>query len=132
MNSKLYNILELITKFADVNLLWFAFTLAGGIILGLYPAPVAMFAMLRDWTRARSDLLVLKTYWNYYKADFFKSNLLGIYINILIALSAVDIFYITLNEQLTWTHIPLFAFTLVVILFLFYVFPSFVHFDLKV
>src|SRR5699024_5583935 len=52
--------------------------------------------------------------------------------NILIALIAVDIFYITLNEQLTWTHIPLFAFTLVVILFLFYVFPSFVHFDLKV
>src|SRR5699024_12165016 len=45
---------------------------------------------------------------------------------------AVGIFYITLNEQLTWTHIPLFAFTLVVILFLFYVFPSFVHFDLKV
>src|SRR5699024_5275314 len=60
------------------------------------------------------------------------SNLLGIFINILIALIAVDIFYITLNEQLTWTHIPLFAFTLVVILFLFYVFPSFVHFDLKV
>src|SRR5699024_5362480 len=37
-----------------------------------------------------------------------------------------------LNEQLTWTHIPLFAFTLIVILFLFFVFPSFVHFDLKV
>lgn len=132
MNSKLYNILEWITKFAYVNLLWFVFTLAGGIILGLYPATVAMFAMVRDWLRGKSDLPVLKTYWNYYKADFFKSNLLGIFINILIALIAVDIFYITLNEQLTWTHIPLFAFTLVVILFLFYVFPSFVHFDLKV
>src|SRR5699024_8952222 len=120
MNSKLYNILEWITKFAYVNLLWFVFTLAGGIILGLYPATVAMFAMVRDWLRGKSDLPVLKTYCNYYKADFFKSNLLGIF------------FYITLNEQLTWTHIPLFAFTLVVILFLFYVFPSFVHFDLKV
>src|SRR5699024_1145035 len=92
----------------------------------------AMFAMVRDWLRGKSDLPVLKTYWNYYKTDFFKSNLLGIFINILIALIAVDIFYITLNEQLTWTHIPLFAFIIIVILFLFFVFPRFVHFDLKV
>src|SRR5699024_12600767 len=91
-----------------------------------------MLVMVRYWISGKSELQVLKTYWNYYKADFFKSNLLVIFINILIALIAVDIFYITLNEQLTWTHIPLFAFTLVVILFLFYVFPSFVHFDLKV
>src|SRR5699024_1434837 len=125
MNSKLYNILEWITKFVYVNLLWFVFTLAGGIIIGLYPSTVVMFAMVRVWLRGKSVLPVLKIYWNYYQADFFKSNLLGIFINILIA-------YITLNEQLTWTHIPLFAFTLVVILFLFYVFPSFVHFDLKV
>src|SRR5699024_12214914 len=132
MNSKLCTIFEWITKFAYVNLFWFVFTLAGGIILGLYPATVAMFAMVRDWLRGKSDLPVLKTYWKYYKADFFKSNLLGIFINILIALMAVDIFYITLNELLTWAHIPLFPFTLVVILFLFYVFPRFVHFDLKV
>src|SRR5699024_1499262 len=78
MNSKLYNILEWITKFAYVNLLWFVFTLAGGIILGFYPATVAMFAMVRDWLRGKSDLPVLKTYWNYYKTDFFKSNLLGL------------------------------------------------------
>src|SRR5699024_12288098 len=129
MNSKLYNILEWITKFDYVNLLCFVFTLAGGIILGFYPATVAMFAMVRDWLRGKSDVPILKTDWNYYKTDFFKSNLLGIFINILIELFAVDIFYITLNEQLTWTHISLFAFILIVILFIFFVFQRFAHYD---
>lgn|SRR5699024_1426680 len=132
MTSKIYNILEWITKFAYVNLLWFIFTLVGGIILGFYPATIAMFSIVRDWLRGKSDLPVLKNFWNYYKLDFLKSNLLGVFINVLLIFIAADIFYITLNEQLAWTHIPLFAFILIVVLFLLFIFPSFAHYDLKV
>lgn len=132
MTSKIYNILEWITKFAYVNLLWFIFTLVGGVILGFYPATIAMFSMVRDWLRGKSDLPVLKNFWNYYKLDFLKSNLLGVFINVLLIFIAADIFYITLNEQLAWTHIPLFAFILIVVLFLLFIFPSFAHYDLKV
>ncbi|MFD1848582.1 YesL family protein [Oceanobacillus bengalensis] len=132
--SAIYNILEWITKFAYVNLLWIIFTLVGGVILGFYPSTIAMFAMVRDWLRGTSDLPVLKTFWKYYKRDFLKSNLLGIFVNIILAMIAIDIYFIQLNmnEQLTWTYIPLFAFMLIVALFLFYLFPSFSHFDLKV
>src|SRR5699024_2441958 len=80
----------------------------------------------------KSDLPVLKNFWNYYKLDFLKSNLLGVFINVLLIFIAADIFYITLNEQLAWTHIPLFAFILIVVLFLLFIFPSFAHYDLKV
>lgn len=132
MTSKIYNILEWITKFAYVNLLWFIFTLVGGVILGFYPATIAMFSMVRDWLRGKSDLPVLKNFWSYYKLDFLKSNLLGVFINVLLIFIAADIFYITLNEQLAWTHIPLFAFILIVVLFLLFIFPSFAHYDLKV
>lgn len=132
--SAIYNILEWITKFAYVNLLWVVFTLVGGVILGFYPSTIAMFAMVRDWIRGNPDLPVLKTFWNYYKRDFLKSNLLGLFLNALFILIAIDLYYINsnLNEQLTWTYIPLFAFMLIVILFLFYIFPSFTHFDLKI
>lgn len=130
--SKIYNILDWITKFAYVNLLWVIFTLIGGIILGFYPATVALFAVVRDWLRGKVDLPVFKTFWKYYRIDFLKSNLLGLFLNILLLLIALDIFYINLNEQLTWTYIPLFAFMLIAALFLFYIFPSFVHFDLKI
>lgn len=137
MNSRMgaiYNILEWITKFAYVNLLWVIFTLVGGVILGFYPSTIAMFAMVRDWIRGKSDLPVLKTFWDYYKRDFLKSNLLGLVLNVLFILIAIDIYYIqsNLNESLTWTYIPLFAFMFIVILFLFYIFPSFAHFDLKI
>src|SRR5690625_3094470 len=124
MTSKIYNMLEWITKFAYVNLVWIILTLLGGVILGFYPATTAMFAIIRDWLRGRSDLPVLQTLWKYYKLDFLKSNLLGIFLNVLLALIAADIFYITLNEQLTWTYIPLFAFILIVALFLFFIFRS--------
>lgn len=132
--SAVYTMMEWITKFAYVNLLWVLFTLAGGIILGFYPSTVAMFAMVRDWLRGKTDLPVLKSFWNYYKRDFWKSNRLGIFITFLFVLIALDIYYIqaNTNEQLAWTYIPLFAFMLLVVLFLFFVFPSFVHFDLKV
>lgn len=137
MNSKtntIYQILEWITKFAYVNLLWIVFTFAGCVVLGFYPATIAMFAMVRDWLRGKSDLPVLKTFWVYYKRDFLKSNILGLFINILFVFIITDIYYIqvSMNETLSWTHIPLFAFMLLVALFLFYIFPSFVHYDLKV
>lgn len=119
-------------KFAYVNLLWVIFTITGGVILGLYPATTAMFAMVRDWLRGKSDLPVFKTFWRYYKLDFLKSNLLGIFINLLLMLIAIDIFYIIVNNQLTWTHFPFYAFILIVVLFMFYIFPSFAHFNLNV
>lgn len=126
--------MEWITKFAYVNALWIIFTLLGGIILGFYPATIAMFAMVRDWLRNNPDLPVLKTFWEYYKRDFLKSNLLGIMLNVLLAFIAIDIYYIQfdINEAISWTYIPLFAFILIVILFVFYVIPVFVHYDLNI
>ena len=132
-NSALYNILEWIMKFAYVNILWILFTLLGGIILGFYPSTIAMFAIIRDWLHGKTELPIFKTYWIYFKRDFAKSNILGLIINVLIALIVIDVYYIqtNMNEQLTWTHIPLFSFMLLVILLLFYLFPSFVHYSLN-
>lgn len=131
MNSMLYNILEWITKFAYINLLWFVFTAVGGLILGFYPATFALFSVIRDWLRGKSDIPTFNTFWSYYKNNFLKSNLLGLFVNVLFIFIAFSIFYISINESLTWVHIPLFASILIIVLFLFYLFPSFVHYDLK-
>lgn len=133
-STAIYTILEWITKFAYVNLLWILFTLAGGIIFGFYPSTVAMFAMIRDWLRGNPDLPVFKTFWKYFKKDFIKSNLLGIFLNLIIALIVLDVMYIQSNHNdlLSFTYIPLFAFMLLFLLFIFYLFPTFVHFELKI
>ncbi|MCJ1909851.1 YesL family protein [Planococcus ruber] len=137
MNSTkntVYQITEWITRFAYLNLLWVVFTLAGAIVLGLFPATTAMFSVCRKWLRGQTDVPVFRTFWDYYRKDFAKSNVMGLVVWLLLALIAADVFYLlTLDaDHLTWTSIPLFAFMLLVALFLFYLFPTFVHFDIRV
>lgn len=137
MNSTkntIYQVTEWITRFAYLNVLWVAFTLLGIVFLGLFPATTAMFSVCRKWLRGHTDVPVFRTFWEYYRKDFVKSNLMGVFVWLIAALIAADIFYLlTLDAaQLGWTSIPLFAFMLLVLLFLFYLFPTFVHYDIKV
>ncbi|WKA55396.1 YesL family protein [Planococcus shixiaomingii] len=133
MSSIIYAALEWITRFAYLNLLWIVFTLAGGILFGFFPSTTAMFAVSREWLKGNTDKPVLQTFWNYYRTDFWKSNRLGLFVALIGLLIALDIFYIQSSTELvSWTYIPLFAFMLLNVLFLFYLFPSFVHYDIKV
>ena len=136
MNSTrgfIYSITEWITRFAYVNLLWIVFSLLGGVVLGFFPATTAMFAVTRQWLRGNTDEPVFKSFWDYYRKDFWKSNLIGLYVTGISVLIAADILFIRANSSsgLGWTNIPLFAFMLLFLLFLFYLFPTFVHFDVK-
>ncbi|QFF97603.1 DUF624 domain-containing protein [Psychrobacillus glaciei] len=132
--SFIYNALEWITRFAYLNLLWILFSLVGGMIFGIFPATVAMFAISREWLTGNTDKPLLKSFWEHYRKDFIKSNILGLFIAVIVFFVVMDIYYIQANnnELLTWTYIPLFAFMLLFTMFLFYLFPAFVHYDLKV
>ncbi|WP_053218506.1 YesL family protein [Virgibacillus senegalensis] len=127
----LYNILEWITRFAYINLLWIFFTLVGGVLFGLFPATTAMFALIRQWLLGRSSLPVTTTFLSYYKKDFWKSNLLGLWIGLIVVLIFIDIQFIQ-STELKWTYVPLFSFMLLVLFYFFYLFPVFVHFELKI
>ena len=104
------------------------------VLFGFFPATIAMFAITREWLRGKPEKPIFKSFWEYYRKDFLKSNLLGLFIVIVGSIIAADIIYIQSNnnESLTWTYIPLFAFMLVFIMLLFYIFPTFVHYDIKV
>ena len=132
-NSFIYNLAEWITKFAYLNLLWILFTLLGGVFLGLFPSTISMFAVVRAWLKGDTDISVFRTFWKHYRDEFLKSNRLGVFVAVLIVFIALDIFYIQSSESnlLHWTYLPLFAFMLLFVMFLFYLFPSFVHFDTK-
>lgn len=131
-SSFIYNVVEWITRFAYLNVLWVLFTLLGGVIVGFFPSTTSMFAIVREWLKGDTDIPLFKTFWKHYRVEFFKSNLLGVFVTLFIGLIALDIFYIQSNDNdlLTWTYLPLFAFMLLFIMFLFYLFPSFVHFNL--
>lgn len=134
MSQTLYNILEWITRFAYINIVWIFFTLLGGVIFGLIPSTNALFAVIRQWLKGQSDIPVLKSFWNYYKSDFLKSNRLGIFIYLFTIIFGYNIIFLQLNMDnlITWTYAPLLAGMLLFLLILFYVFPAFVHYDVKV
>lgn len=135
MNSTsgmIYNALEWVTRFAYINILWGLFSLLGGVIFGFFPATIAMFALIREWIKGNTEIPVFSSFWKFYKADFLKSNLLGLFIAAVVIVIYIDVQYIQNSTSLEWTYIPLFVFMLLFILFLFYIFPVFVHYDLKI
>lgn len=68
---------EWIMRFAYTNLLWLFFTLLGLGVFGIMPATAALFAVMRKWIQGQDNVPVLKTFWQEYKGEFFRSNLLG-------------------------------------------------------
>ncbi|GAB2557972.1 YesL family protein [Gracilibacillus alcaliphilus] len=133
MRNSFVGITEWITRFAYLNVLWIAFTLLGGIILGLFPATIAMFAITRQWVRKETDQPIFSSFWKTYKREFFRSNLLGVcfyvigfifYINVLL-LSVID------SGIYDSVKIPVYFSMCVIGLIMLYVLPVYVHYDLR-
>lgn len=129
-----YKVAEKITRFAYVNILWIAFTIAGLGILGFFPATAAMFAVIRKWGQGYDDIKVFPTFLATYKKEFKKANIVG-YILLLIG------YLLTIEFQILRNHGDLaymiasygvIALFVLYIIALLYVFPIFVHFDLSI
>jgi uncharacterized membrane protein YesL len=130
----LYSISEWVMRLAYVNILWIFFSIVGLVLFGFFPATVAMFAVVRKWVRKETDVPVFKWFWKTYKADFLKSNLLGI---IILFAGFVMYFNFTIIESTVipvfkWLYIPYIIITVLYILTLLYIFPVFVHFNIKI
>ncbi|WP_169864755.1 YesL family protein [Sutcliffiella halmapala] len=66
-----------IWRVMQLNFIWLFHILLGGIVLGLFPATVAMFATTRKWLKGGIDYPMLQEYRTYYKENFWKTNALG-------------------------------------------------------
>ncbi|GAA0310063.1 putative membrane protein YesL [Gracilibacillus halotolerans] len=129
----LFAVTEWITRFAYVNLLWIAFTILGLGVFGLFPATVAMFAIIRKWLRGDVDLPVFKTFWELFKKDFWKANGIGLIFAVISYLFWINLQFMQLNDSTfaQWAKIPLYFGMLVIALTLLYVIPAFVHYEAK-
>ncbi|WP_332630487.1 YesL family protein [Halalkalibacter flavus] len=118
-----------------LNLLWFLFSLLGLFIVGLFPATAAMFAVLRQSIMEDEDISVIKLFWSKFKSEFIMSNLIG-YLFLLVGLILyIDLRVLQLLDtgllQLTLASITV-VIGFVYLLTLLFIFPLFVHFDLKI
>lgn len=119
---------------AYLNLLWILFTILGLGVFGVFPALTATFGILREWILGRIDLPMFQSFWALYKKDFVKSNLLGLIVMSLGFLLIVDLQFFNASESrmLNLFAIPILALTILYLFTSFYIFPTFIHYDLKI
>ncbi|MFJ7936671.1 YesL family protein [Sporosarcina sp. NPDC096371] len=82
--GKLYWFVEFVTMLAVLQLMWIGLTLMGLVVLGISPATVGLFVVMRKRMQGQDDLRSLTAdYWKTYKAEFVNSNKIGLVIMVI-------------------------------------------------
>jgi len=131
--NRIYSATEWIAKFAYINLLWIGFSLVGLIVLGFFPATISLFAVIRKWIMGEGDIPIFRTFWTTYKSEFLRSNGLGLLVAVVSGLIVLDLVFMkNLGNGFTNAiQIPLYMFMFAVVMTMFYLFPVYVHYELK-
>jgi uncharacterized membrane protein YesL len=130
----IYKLCNWITHFAYLNLLWIIFTLLGGVILGIIPSTVAMFAIARKTAMGEADISVSGTFWRTYRTEFFRANGLALIITVIGFFWYFDLYFFRQFEGAFYTILNylMILIGMVYFMLLLYIFPVFVHYDLKI
>lgn len=127
-------LMQWISKMAYLNILWMLFTLIGFGVLGFFPATITMFKLIRDWTRDTQSEWSFSLFYESFKKEFFKGNIIGSIIFILSFLSYFN-FQIIIQEHsgiFQMIKIPLFILIVIVVLSMLYVIPIYVHYQVSI
>lgn len=131
--NRVYSATEWIAKFAYINLLWIGFSLVGLVVLGLFPATISMFTVIRKWMMGERDIPIFQTFWITYKSEFLRSNGLGLLVAIVCGLIVLNLVFMK-NFGTVFTsaiQIPLYMFIFAAVMTMLYLFPVYVHYELK-
>lgn len=132
MSGWLYRISEVISRMAYVNILWILFTILGLGLFGFMPATVALFAVIRKWIMGEKEIPIFSTFWNNYRKEFIKSNLLGAILLIIGYILYIDLTFVPTGGFFTALRIGLLVITLFFVIILLYIFPLYAHFEWKI
>lgn len=121
-------------KLFILNLLWFIFSLLGLGLLGLFPSTISVYALLRQMIMKPQDIPNIKTFWNTYKQEFIRANLLGYTLVIIGYILYIDLKVLQqlesniLNQSIT---IIIYILLVIYLLTFLHLFPIYVHFDMR-
>ncbi|WP_251028739.1 YesL family protein [Bacillus sp. ISL-18] len=118
---------------ALVNILWILFTLTGFIVFGIMPATVALFTVVRKWSMKEADIPISRVFFQTYKKEFLHANIVGLIIGVIGFFLLYD-FRLLMAIGGTVQYIlsvPLLIIIGLYLITLLYLFPVYVHFDLK-
>ncbi|MBS4192063.1 YesL family protein [Bacillus sp. FJAT-49705] len=132
--DKFYRFSEIVMKVVLIQGLWVAFTLSGVIILGIVPATIGMFTVVRKWMMGEeNNRALIKAFWNAFRKEFWRANAMGIVLFLLSFLLYMNLSIMRFTEGFIYLFlfIGLFTLSILFLILLIYIFPVYVHFDLK-
>lgn len=124
---------EWIMRLVYLNLLWIAFSLLGFVLLGFFPATVAMFSVVRKWVMGETTVKVLKVFWQTYRKEFWKANRLGVFLVLGWCILYFDLEVFPTGDQLIYQilSVGLLGTILYFSIFCMYLFPVNAQFELR-
>ncbi|WP_078596190.1 YesL family protein [Evansella clarkii] len=134
MGKMIFQLAELIYKFVALNLLWLLFTIAGLGVFGVMPSTVALFAIIREWIKGDKDIPLFASYYKFYKGDFIRSNVLGIFFLVIFYILYVNftfVSYFYAESIQIFIYIVIFFFAAVALMTYLNLFSIFAHFKYK-
>jgi len=129
----MHRMADWVMRLSYLNILWVVFSLLGLGVLGIFPATTAMFTVIRKWLLGESDIRVVKVFWSSYRKEFGRSNGIGSIVSLLGYTLYLD-YQILSNAPDMLSNIlyfPLAAIIIGYIIFICYLFPVLVHYDIK-
>lgn len=130
--NKFYRFSEWVMHLALLQLYWVLGTLVGGVVLGIVPATIALFASIRYLYMGNKDLSLYACYIKAYKTNFKASFLLGTYFIVaaLIGYSYKLFIEHTSQSVLAYTHIALYMILFFGILVILFLIPVYIHYEI--
>lgn len=118
-----------IVRLACLNTLWIVFCVVGGGLFGWAPATVGLFTILRKWIKKEKPPLV-SSFFNVYRKEFIKSNVIGIGIVSLMVILLTNLFILPQSDTYVSKIFLLGNGSLLItlVLFLLFFFPIYAHY----
>lgn len=131
--NKFYIFSEWISKLLYLQFLWVIGTLVGGIVIGIFPATIALYASIRQLYLGETDLKVAQYFKEHYKKNFKDSLIIGSWyiLTFIILFIYMQFISATSDSPLAYLHIILYIIMIAFILLALYIIPVFVHYDVK-
>ncbi|WP_159439952.1 YesL family protein [Bacillus sinesaloumensis] len=131
LTSRILTICNVIVKLVYLNILWLVFTVLGLGIFGVMPATISLYTVTRKWARDEWDVPVFPLFWRTYRKEFFRSLPLAGVLFLIGAFIFIDLVILPAEGVLNIFRVVLFVLGFLYLLILFYIFPIYVHYQMK-
>ncbi|SDC21987.1 Uncharacterized membrane protein YesL [Pelagirhabdus alkalitolerans] len=130
VSTRFYRTLEWIWRLAYVNILWLVFSVLGLIVFGVFPATVSLYTVMRKWLMNEPDHPIIQTFFETYKKEFLRANLLGYPLVVMGYIIFFNYQYLGQVSGVEHTIISVFWYITVIIfaLLVLFLFPLYVHY----